>query len=73
MSIEEFLRSKNMTVIYFSNSVNCSRQVIWRMKNDLPISPRMAKRIFEFTGGLVDHPSTSRGKDKKNRGSNDNA
>ena len=73
MLIEEYLRSKYMTVDEFSKKVGCCRQTIWRMKNDFPISFSNSKKIELLTEGQVIHPWISRLKKDKKRGKNDNS
>lgn len=72
MFIEEFLRSKNMTVQTLCEAIGCCRQVIWRLKKGKAISLRHAQRIEQFTEGKVKAEIKTRGKDQKKRVKNDN-
>lgn len=67
MFIEEFLRSKNMTVQTLCEAIGCCRQVIWRLKTGKSISRRHAEMIEKFTEGKVTAEIKTRGKDHKKR------
>lgn len=51
--LEIWLRKNNMTTNSFAVLVNCSRQVIWKVKKNIPIDSKIAKRIQEVTNFLV--------------------
>ena len=57
-SLENWLRQKNMTTNSFATLIECSRQVIWKVKRNIAIDPKIAKRIEEVTGIAVEmtHP-----------------
>jgi hypothetical protein len=51
--LESWLRNKNMTTNTFAELIKCSRSVIWKVKRDMPIDPKIAKRIEAMTDSLV--------------------
>lgn len=51
--LENWLRNKNMTTNEFVALVGCSRQVIWKVKRNIPIDPKIAIRIQKITGNIV--------------------
>jgi len=57
VDLETWLRQKNMTTISFAKKVGCSRPVINKVKNGIPICPKYANKIIELTESAV-KPST---------------
>lgn len=52
-NLESWLRSKNMTTNEFAEIIQCSRQVLWKVKRNIPIDPKIALRISEATGSVI--------------------
>lgn len=53
VNLETWLREKNMTTNTFATLIECSRQVIWKVKRNIPIDSKIAKRIEEATDRSV--------------------
>ena len=51
--LEIWLRSQSMSTKHFSIMVGCSRTILWKVKNNLPICVKFAERIFNLTDGKV--------------------
>ncbi len=51
--LESWLRKNNMTTNELATLAQCSRQVIWKVKKNKPIDPKIALRIKEATGSEV--------------------
>lgn len=54
MDIPVYLKKKGLTQADFARLVGVSQPLVWRWVNKPEtVSPRMAKRIEEVTGGLI--------------------
>lgn len=51
--MELWLRKKRITTNEFSKLVGCSRQVIWKIKRNMPICPKFGQMIFSLTKGEI--------------------
>lgn len=62
--LEKWLRENCMSTQSLVKDVGCSRTIIWKVKNGLPICKEFANKIIEITGGRVRPIVSDRGKDQ---------
>lgn len=60
--LEIWLKKNKMSTNEFVEIIGCSRPTIWKAKRGIPISPKTAKRIYNFTNGEIKVESKSVGK-----------
>lgn len=53
LDLESWLRNKNMSTTHFASLVQCSRQVLTKVKKNRPIDPSIANRIIQLTDSEV--------------------
>lgn len=65
MNLDHWLAKNEMETNELARVIGVSRQVIWKIKNGLPVDPQTAEKIYFVTGGCVKPPSRPRGRQKK--------
>ena len=63
--LEKWIRKKHMTTVKFAELVGCTRPVIYKVKNNQPISPKFANKIVKITDGEVVPKVMPKGRKKK--------
>lgn len=51
--LENWLRQNNMTTNTFAALIECSRTVIWKVKKNIAIDPKISSRIKDVTNSEV--------------------
>ena len=64
---DRYLRKNNMTLKDFAEKAACSRQTIWKLKKGLRITPDLAYKILNLTGGEVIPCCMPKGRQKRER------
>jgi ribosome-binding protein aMBF1 (putative translation factor) len=60
--LEKWLRKRGMRTIDLAKKIGCTRQVLWKVKRGIEISPHIAEKIVDITQGCVLPPARRRGR-----------
>jgi len=65
MNLENWLAKNQMETSELARIIGVSRQVIWKIKHGKHVDPETAEKVHFVTGGCVNPPSRSRGRQKR--------
>lgn len=65
IQLERWLRKNNMETNELARLAGCSRQVIWKIKNNETVDNETAEKITFITGGQVKPLARAKGRPRK--------